>query len=112
MQYKTKTLDTSSQGYATNVWTIDYDVLGWRPDGTKGSHQVTANTIGTGGTFMVQVRVPGDAAWKNVAANKTASDIVMVDLAIVEAIKVTVTPGTGTYTPLITITSRPRGFAA
>ena len=111
MQYKTKTLDTTSQGYAANVWTIDYDVLDWRLDGTHGSHQVSGDGLGTGGTFAVEIRVPGDAAWKTHSTGSDATDVIMVDQPIIEAIKVTVTPGAGAA-PKITITSRPRGFAA
>ena len=110
MQYKTKTLDTSSPGYATNVWTIDRDVLGWRLDGVKGAHQVSGDGLGSGGTFAVEIRVPGDGAWKSHTTGATGTDVVMVDQPIVEAIKVTVTPGGGAV-PLITVTSRPRGFA-
>lgn len=110
MQYKTRTLDTSSPGYATNVWVIDADVLGWRLDGTKGAHQISGNGLG-GGTFAVEIRVPGDSAWKSHTTGADATDVVMVDQPVVEAIKVTLTPGGGAV-PLITITSRPRGFAA
>lgn len=111
MQYKTKTLDTSSPGYATNVWVIDYGVLGWRLDGTKGAHQISAEGLGTGGTFAVEIRVPGDGSWKTHSTGSDVTDVVMVDQPIVQAIKVTATPGAGAA-PKITITSRPRGFAS
>ena len=111
MQYKTNTLDTSSQGYATNVWTIDSDVLGYRLDGIKGAHQVSGTGLGSSGTFAVHIRVPGDPDWKTHTASADNEDVVMVDTPIVEAIKVTVTPGSGAA-PKITVTSRPRGFAA
>jgi hypothetical protein len=110
MQYKTTTLDTSSQGYTTNVWVIDADVLKYRLDGTHGSHQVSGDVLGSGGVFAVEIRVPGDASWKSHTTGADGTDVVMVDVPIIEAMKVTVTPGSGAA-PLITVTSRPRSFA-
>ena len=111
MSHRTATFSTLSASYAAGVWTIDYGQLTWRPDGTRGSHQLSMSGL-DGGVFAVEVLLPGDPSWKAHTSGATETDVVLIGATVVAAFRVTVSSLGGSAAPIVVITSRQRGFAA
>ncbi len=109
---QTKIFNTSSPGYAANVWIIDKDTLGWRPDGTHGAHQVTASGL-DGGKYKVEIRLPGDPEWKVGAYGPPQLALIVnnYDTVMIQSFRVTVSALGGSAVPVVTVTSRLKGFA-
>jgi hypothetical protein len=110
MGHRTATFTTSAASYSAGVWTIDYGPLPWRPDGTRGSHQISMSGL-DGGTFAVEIRLPEDPSWKTHTSGATETDVVLVGSAVVSAFRVTVSSTGGSAAPIVYITSMQRGFA-
>ena len=95
---------TAAAGAATLL--LSHHELGWFPK-QYGNHQISVNGLG-GGTYTVQVRVPGDSTFQTHQSGAAESDTVLVDRMIPDAFQVVFAGVPVENTPVVTVSTWPR----
>ena len=113
LAWKNANLDSSSPAYnaATAVFTITETELGYKPDQEYSLHQISTTGL-DGGTYSVNILVPGESAFRASGLTGLAeTDVAILDSFLtVLAIQIVFLNLGVANAPKVSITSRLRGL--
>ena len=105
MNVRTKKLTVSN---LVDPFIISHHELGYWPV-EYGNHQVTVNGL-DGGTYTLDVRVPGDSTFQVHQPGAAEADTVIVDKPVAAAFQLRFAGLGGAAAPVVTISSWPRSI--